>query len=95
MLTTKFERDQRKQQRRQIFVSRSSVMIGIGKHDGAQREFLALVDVVFDEDAATLGSRRLERRLGSIATIQDTTVSSMQDARKAMNTHMPRAERSK
>jgi hypothetical protein len=34
-------------------------------------------------------------RLGSIATIQDAAVISVQDTRKATNTHMPRVERSK
>ena len=94
MLTTKLSGDRDQQQRQPVLLfARSSVMIGIGQRHRAQREFLALVDVVLDEDAA-LGPR-LERKHRIERTSQDITISSVQDTRKAMNTHRPRVERSK
>ena len=68
----------------------------IDQRDRAQRKFLALVDVVLDEDAARIALRLgFSERLGSYATIHDITISSAQDTRNATKTHIPRDERSK
>ena len=76
----------------QIFPARSSATIGIGQRHRAQREFLALIDVVLDEDAARGVRVRLQRQVRDAnVTSQDITISSVQDTRKATNTQMPRS----
>ena len=59
MLTTEAERDRAQQQRLpEFFLSRSRVHDRIGERHRAQREFLALVDIILDEDAARIVGRR-------------------------------------
>ena len=56
MLTTKLERDATSSNAGQILFRPQQRDDGIGQRDRAQREFLALVDVVLDEDAALAAS---------------------------------------
>ena len=67
----------------------------VGQRHRAQRELLALVYIVLDEDAAPPGSQGLQRKAGLITTSHDITISSAQDTRNATNTHIPRDDRSK
>ena len=94
MLTMKLKRDRDQQQRLPDFLLPQQRDGGIGQRYRAEREFLALVDVVLDEDAA-LGVGVLERESGIESTSQDIAISSTHETRKATNTHMPRVERSK
>ena len=67
----------------------------VGQRDRAQREFLALVYVVLDEDAAHRKFGVRSESSGRRKTIQDISINNVQETRNATNTHDPRVERSK
>ena len=67
------DRDQQRRQPDSLRAQRSDD--GIGERHGAQREFLALVDIVLDRNAV-FGSPDLSASLGSNATIQDIAINS-------------------
>ena len=79
----------------QIFFVAQQRDDGIGKRDRAEREFLALVDVILDEDAALGAAHGLSERAGLNATIHDIRHQHVHETRNATNTHLPRVERSK
>jgi hypothetical protein len=67
----------------------------IGQRHRAERELLALVDIILDENAVRGDVFAFSVRSGKNATIQDITTIKAQDTRKAMKTHNPRCDRAK